>query len=68
MNRQHNCSINNSGCTPKGQWWFLNNYFGISGCFCSHHFSMVAHDPYGKPNNQRTYMRIKNLINKGNKS
>lgn len=31
----------------KGQWWHLNNYYGISGFYCPKCWDKVARDSYG---------------------
>lgn len=42
----------------KGQWWFLSNYFGVNGRFCSTCFEKVSHDSYGKPNHPIAHKKI----------
>lgn len=32
-------------------FWFLSNYYGISGRFCSKCYDKIAHDSYGNPIN-----------------
>ena len=54
----HYCSINNEDCKHQSQHWYLNNYFGISGYFCSYHYRMVSHDAYGVPINKEAYEKM----------
>lgn len=48
--------------TKPGQWWYLSNYFGISGFFCPSCYSQVAHDPYGRPKNSKEYLLLKKKL------
>jgi hypothetical protein len=43
---------------PKGQWWGLSGYFGLSGRFCPICYDKVSHDAYGKPNNPVEFEKI----------
>ncbi len=40
----------------SGQWWNLNNYFGLSGRFCSDCYDKVSHNSYQEPNRPKDYM------------
>lgn len=40
------------------QWWSLNNYFKLSGLFCSKCYDKVSHDAYGKPNYPGEYLMM----------
>lgn len=42
----------------KSQWWFLSNYFGLSGYVCPVCHEKVSHDSYGKPRHPIAYKRI----------
>lgn len=42
----------------EGQGWGLNNYFGISGYFCSDCYEMVSHNSYREPNHPEQYRAI----------
>ncbi len=42
--------------STKGQFWYLKNYFGISGSLCSPCYDKVSHDSYGKPNRPGDYL------------
>lgn len=52
------CDVNNVDCNHNSQHWHLNNYFGISGYFCSYHYNMVSHDAYGQPRNKDAYEKM----------
>ncbi len=41
--------------TKKGQWWHLNNYFGLSGRFCPDCYDKVSHNSYGQPTRPKDY-------------
>ena len=41
-----------------GQWWFLNDYFGIWGRFCPDCFDKVSHDSYRKPKHPAEYQKV----------
>lgn len=43
------------GVEVEGQWWNLNNYFGISGYFCPKCMDKVRHDSYKRPVNPEQY-------------
>lgn len=48
---------------PRGQWWSLNNYYSLSGWFCSRCYDLVEHrsthtDPLGQPVNPRGYAKV----------
>jgi|GEM_PF-4875088 len=47
-----------------GQWWYLGNYFGISGYFCPKCNNLVSHNSYGIPNYPEQYELIKNKQSK----
>jgi hypothetical protein len=53
------CSINDKDCNPAGQYWSCRDYFGISGYFCSVHFTMIQHDSYRNPLHPDKYEAIK---------
>ena len=40
----------------SGQWWQLNNYYGISGRFCSECYDQVSHDSYEQPRRPDDYV------------
>ena len=40
--------------TP-GQFWTLNNYFGISGCYCANCYELISHDAFGRPKHPEEY-------------
>lgn len=42
----------------RGQWWILQDYFGINGYFCPHCFERVSHDSYKKPVHPKQYNAI----------
>lgn len=49
----------NCGTTDhRGQWWYLGNYFGLSGTFCPKCYDKVSHDSYGIPRNPNLYVEI----------
>ena len=37
----------------RGQWWSLNNYYGITGNFCSDCYDKLARDGHGEPRNPK---------------
>lgn len=43
----------------EGQWWCLNNYFGISGYFCPTCFGKVSHNSHKEPNHPEYYHTIR---------
>lgn len=42
----------------SGQFWSLNNYFGLSGRFCSECYEKVSHDAYKQPKHPEQYTMI----------
>jgi hypothetical protein len=52
-----NCGIDKTK-QSKSAWWWLNNYYGISGFFCLKCYRKVQHDGYGKPYFPVSYRRI----------
>lgn len=57
-----NCAVENppGEARPNNpQWWFLSNYFGISGTFCPDCYELVSHTPYGVPRHPVSYQQIK---------
>jgi hypothetical protein len=47
---------------PKGQWWYLYNYYKISGYFCPRCYEDVSHDSAGNPNHPIKYkMMLENI-------
>lgn len=42
----------------KGQWWCLNNYFGISGYFCPTCYELVSHDAYRNPRHPKDHEAV----------
>lgn len=55
-----NCDTNCLTTAKSGQWWYLGNYFGISGHFCPKCYDKVSHDAYGRPENPIEYEKILN--------
>ena len=49
-----NCSTTDE----SGQWWFLRNYYKISGLFCPSCYELVSHDSYGNPRYIKEYKTI----------
>lgn len=41
-----------------GQWWHLNNYFGLTGTFCPTCYDKVSHNSYWQPNNPKDYLLV----------
>jgi hypothetical protein len=41
--------------TRSGQWWFLRDYFGVSGQFCPDCYDKISHDSYGRPEHPEEY-------------
>jgi hypothetical protein len=39
----------------KAQRWHLNNYHGLSGCFCNGCYEAVSHDSFGRPKHPVAY-------------
>jgi hypothetical protein len=52
------CGKEHSG--TKTQWWFLNNYYGVTGFVCGRCFDKVAHRD-GKPDHPVAY---RNMVKK----
>jgi hypothetical protein len=42
----------------EGQWWFLNNYFGIRGYFCPNCYDKVCHGHNKLPDNPEQYQQV----------
>lgn len=44
-----------------GEFWFLKDYYGFTGCFCSTCYDMISHDSYGNPTDPAgyTFLRLK---------
>lgn len=42
----------------EGQWWNLNNYYGISGYFCPNCYDKVRHDSQKQPINPDQYVVV----------
>lgn len=42
----------------EGQWWMLNNYFGVSGYFCPECMNKVQHDSYQRPINPEQHKAV----------
>lgn len=40
------------------QYWYLGNYYGIRGFFCSKCYNKVSHDSYGNPEQPGEYIAI----------
>ena len=59
-----NCCINSNDCKHDSQYWYLTNYFGISGYFCSYHYGMISHDAYDLPTNKEGYEYILSMRTK----
>lgn len=56
----------------RGQWWSLNNYYGLSGWFCSKCNDLVEHrstytDPVGRPVNPKGYAAVLEKLSEGEK-
>lgn len=52
---------------PRGQWWSLSNYYGLSGWFCPKCYDLVEHrtsyaDPLGQPVNPEGYAMVKEAL------
>ena len=50
------CSKETQTRTGEFGAWTLNNYYGISGYFCSECYYKVSHDAYGNPNSPGEYV------------
>jgi hypothetical protein len=55
-------TCSNCNTTQTNQFWHLRGYYGINGAFCSKCYDLVAHDPYGNPQNPQAYARIKDAL------
>jgi hypothetical protein len=42
--------------TRKAPFWFLTDYYKISGTFCSPCYDKVSHDSYGRPERPNDYL------------
>ncbi len=51
-------SIPCSGCKKlfKSQGWLCNDYYKISGYFCSNCYDKISHDSYGRPERPNDYL------------
>ena len=50
--------VNCRDIKAKGQFWFLKNYHGLHGTWCSKCYDLIAHDGYDNPKNPTEYLMI----------
>ncbi len=53
MNTKYDCCEKEVGIL---RGWWLNNYFGFNGHWCSDCYDKIAHNSYGKPNDPEAYL------------
>lgn len=42
--------------TQKAPFWYLRDYYNVSGTFCGPCYDKVSHDSYGRPNRPYDYL------------
>jgi hypothetical protein len=59
-----NCIICNKENKNEKGWWYLSNYYQITGWVCPNCYKDIAHIAFGKPKHPIKYLQILKIFQK----